>query len=102
MATAEKIVLVLCLFGGFMWLRKRSRSMNLENQMGRALTGVFVLLPALLFGEKYLFDRFHLTPWTDMLVKGLVTAANFPLVGHFFLKPGGPRPTEGEAPEDVT
>lgn len=69
-----------------MWLRKRSRSLNLGDRMGRSLAGVFLLLPALLFGEKWLFDRYHLTPWTDILVKGLVTAANFPLVGYLFLR----------------
>jgi hypothetical protein len=98
MASAERIVLVVCLFGGFMWLRQRSRTINLERQMGRALAGVFLLLPALLFGEKWLFDRYHLTPWTDMLLKALVTAANFPLVGYLFLKPAAPETGAAEPP----
>jgi hypothetical protein len=103
MAMTEKIVLVLCLFGGFLWLRARSRAINLENQVGRAMGGVFLLLPALLIGEKYVFDHYlHLGPWTDLLIKTVVTVATFPAIGIFFLKPQTQAAAagDGEKPSD--
>lgn len=83
----DKILTLLCLFGGFYWLRARARAVNLENRIGNAVIGVFVLLPAILFGEKYLFDTFHFGPYTDLLFKAVLLAAPFPVIGLVFLKP---------------
>ena len=84
----EKIVLLICLFGGFFWLRKRSRSVNLESQMTKALLGVFVLLPASLIGEKYVFEMFHFGTYTDILIKAAAILATFLAIGFGFLRAG--------------
>lgn len=88
MIMPEKIVLLICLFGGFFWLRKRSRSVDLESQMTKALLGVFVLLPASLIGEKYVFEMFHFGTYTDILIKAVAILATFLLIGFGFLRAG--------------
>ncbi|HKP97963.1 MAG TPA: hypothetical protein VJ385_19680 [Fibrobacteria bacterium] len=103
----DKIVTLICLFGGFFWLRARARSINLENQIGKAVVGVFVLLPAVLFGEKYLFDNYHFGTYTDLLLKVALLLATFPAIGLPFLKPDpgagpdpeAPRADNAEAPD---
>jgi hypothetical protein len=95
MAMTEKIVLLICLFGGFYWLRARTRSVDLENQMLKAVLGVFVLLPAILVGEKYLFEMFHFGIYTDILLKAALILATFPAIGFGFLRGGA---IEGSTP----
>jgi hypothetical protein len=92
MAIADKIVTLICLFGGFYWLRARARSINLENRIGPVVLGVFVLLPAALFGEKWLFDHYHFGAYTDLLIKAAILVATFPVIGFVFLKPGAEEP----------
>jgi len=84
----EKIFMLICLFGGFYWLRKRSRSVDLESQMTKAILGVFVLLPASLIGEKYLFELIHLGTYTGILVKAVAILATFLAIGFGFLRTG--------------
>lgn len=86
MAAAEKIIMAICMFSGFLWLRHRARGADLESQMGRSLVGVFVLLPAILIGEDYLFAHVHFGAYTDLLLKVLVAGAAFPLIGHAFIR----------------
>lgn len=86
MASLEKTVLILMLFSGFLWLRRRARALSLEGQIQRATLGVFVLLPALLIGEKFLFEQLPFGFWTNLLVKIAGVAATFPLIGYVFLK----------------
>jgi hypothetical protein len=86
MANLEKIILAVCLFVGFLWLRNRSKSIDLENQMMRSILGVFVLLPAALIGEKYLFTLFHLGLFTDILIKSVAILATFLIIGFGFLR----------------
>jgi hypothetical protein len=88
MAMTEKFITLVCLLAGFLWLRRRSRSVDLENQMLRALLGVFVVLPAALVGEKYLFEQFHFGTYTDILVRVLAILVTFPAIGYGFLKSG--------------
>ncbi len=92
METAEKVVVILCLFGGFLWLRGRARSYSLERQQGRVLVGIFIVLPALLIAETKAFERLHFGPWTDMLLKALILVTTIAAVGYGFL-----RPAPGEA-----
>jgi hypothetical protein len=88
MISPDKIVLGLCLLGGFLWIRKRSRSIDLENQKGRSLLGVFGILPAALLGEKYLFEWLHFDLYTNTAIKAATLIATFLIVGFGFLKPG--------------
>ncbi|MEO7427158.1 MAG: hypothetical protein ABI036_18365 [Fibrobacteria bacterium] len=86
MIIADKIVTLLCLLGGFLWLRERARAISLDDQMGRAVIGVFVILPAVLFGEKYLFENYHFGIYTDLLIKAVLLLIPFPLIGFLLLK----------------
>lgn len=95
MAEAEKIIMAICAFSGFLWLRHRARRADLENQMGRSVIGVFVILPAVLIGEDYAFAHIHFGAYTDLLLKVLVAGAAFPLIGHAFIRTG----TERALPE---
>jgi hypothetical protein len=88
MAVAEKIIMLICLFSGFFWLRQRARHADLESQISRSLIGVFVLLPAILIGEQYLFERVHFGAYTDLLLKVLVAGAAFPVIGYGFIRIG--------------
>jgi hypothetical protein len=103
MAVTEKIIMCLCLFSGFFWLRQRARLADLDAQMGPAVVGVFVLLPAILIGEDYVFHRWHFGAYTDLLLKVLVAAAAFPAIGYAFIKtegaPEGPAEEEQEPGE---
>jgi len=98
MALTEKIVMALILFGGFFWLRARARGMNLETQRGKVVFGVFVVLTALLVGEKNLFEHWNFGIYTDLLLKAVLAFASFAVVGIFFLKPGPPEAEAGEEP----
>lgn len=86
MPNLEKIVLVICLLGGFLWIRNRSRSIDLENQMMRSILGVFIFLPGALIGEKYLFELFHFGLYTDILIKVVAILVTFLIVGFGFLR----------------
>ncbi len=97
MALADKIIMFLCLFSGFFWLHGRARKMNLETQIDRAVIGVFVLLPAILIGDKYFFEHWHFGPYTDLLLKVLVAAAAFLSIGHGCIRTGEPESMEGPA-----
>jgi hypothetical protein len=92
MIIADKIVTILCLLGGFLWLRERARSISLDDQMGRAVIGVFVILPAVLFGEKYLFENYHFGIYADLLIKAVLMLIPFPLIGFLLLKRKNPAP----------
>jgi hypothetical protein len=86
MIIADKIVTLLCLLGGFLWLRERVRAVSPEDQMGKAVIGVFVILPAVLFGEKYLFEHYHFGLAVDLLIKAVLLLLPFPLIGFLLLK----------------
>ncbi len=88
MQMAEKIILLIFLFAGFFWLRRRARSIDLENRMTKAIFGVFILLPGMLIGEKFLLEQLQLGRYTDLLIKALAIAVTFPIIGFGFLKSG--------------
>jgi hypothetical protein len=99
MLPAEKALMALVLFGGYLWLRSRARGMNLETQRGKVVVGVFGILTALLIGEKAIFDHWHFGLYTDLLLRVVLAVASFAVVGLFFLKPGPPvAEGTGEAP----
>jgi hypothetical protein len=87
METAEKVVFIVIIFGGFLWLRARARAMQAERQVGRVLIGLFLVLPALLIAERHLFDRLALDSWTGFLVESLALAGTIAAVGFGFLRP---------------
>ena len=87
MVLADKIVMIICLFVGFLWLRKRARASYPEKSMGKTILGVFVLLPATLIGMNLLFERWQFSPYTDLLIKVIVLVATFTGIGYLFLKP---------------
>jgi hypothetical protein len=90
MLPAEKVLMALVLFGGYLWLRSRARAMNQETQRGKIVIGVFGILTALLIGEKAFFDHWHFGLYTDLLLRVVLAVASFAIVGRFFLKPAPP------------
>lgn len=103
MSTAEKVVIILCVFGGFLWLRARARSVNPERSKGMVLIGIFLVLPALLVAEKQLFERLPYGPWTNLLLKALILLGTFAAVGYGFLRQAEEARTEEDgtpSPED--
>jgi hypothetical protein len=88
MLPAEKVLMAVLLFGGYFWLRARARALNLANQQGKVVVGVFVVLTGLLMGEKAFFDHWHFGLYTDLLLRVAMAAASFAFVGLVFLKPG--------------
>lgn len=100
MLPAEKVLMAVLLFGGYFWLRARARAMNLANQQGKVVVGVFVILTGLLMGEKAFFDHWHFGLYTDLLLRVAMAAASFAFVGLVFLKPGKPdAEAAGEGPQ---
>jgi hypothetical protein len=89
MLLAEKIVLIVCLLGGFLWLRKRTRNLDLSGSKARTVLGIFVLLPLLLILEKQWLEQLNFHPWVNIAIKAAVLIANFPLIGLVFVRPGG-------------
>ncbi len=88
MENYEKIILAICLFAGFLWIRQRSRQIDLTKQITKALIGVFVLLPILLLGEKFLFEKIALPGYTGIAIKCASIIVSFAIIGLVFLKPG--------------
>ena len=84
---ADKIVVIVCVFGGFLWLRSRARSLNLEHRMTKVVVGVFLLLPALLLAENHLFQRLPFEPLVNTLLKAPILIATFAAIGYGFLRP---------------
>jgi hypothetical protein len=95
MNTPERVVLIVCLIGGFLWLRGRSRRMNLESRQVTVVVGIFLVLPALLLAEKALFEKLPWGPWVNAPIMGISLIATFAGVGFGFLRPSG---TDGEPP----
>lgn len=87
MDTPERVVLIVCLIGGFLWLRGRARGINLENRQVTVVVGVFLVLPALLFAEKALFDKLPWGPWVKAPLMAASLVATFAAVGFGFLRP---------------
>jgi hypothetical protein len=87
MTTPERVVLIVCLIGGFLWLRGRSRGMNLESRQVSVVVGVFLVLPALLLAEKSLFEKLPWGPWVNVPLMGAALIATFAAVGYGFLRP---------------
>jgi hypothetical protein len=87
METAEKVVFIVIIFGGFLWLRARARTMQAERQVGRVLIGLFLVLPAFLIAERHLFDRLVLGPWAGLILESLALAGTIAAVGFGFLRP---------------
>ena len=81
----EKFILAACLFCGFLWLRNRSRSLDLESRKLRSLLGVFVVLPSALIFEKFLFGKFPFAVPLNILLKAGALLATFLAVGYLFL-----------------
>lgn len=95
MSTADKVVMILCIFGGFLWLRARARSVRAEKRQGPVVLGIFLVLPILLILESRLFAQLPYGPAANILIKGSVLLATFAAVGFGFLRPApdeeGPR-----------
>jgi hypothetical protein len=91
----DRAVLIVCLFGGFLWLRNRARRFDLGKRQNIVVFGIFLLLPAVLVGEKQLFDLLHFGKYTNLLIIAASLTATFAAIGYGFLRPT-PADREGE------
>lgn len=101
MSTADKVVMILCIFGGFLWLRIRARAVHAERSQGPVVLGIFLVLPVLLILESRLFAKLPYGPATNALIKAAVLLSTFAAVGFGFLRPspgGSPGSAPGEEP----
>ena len=89
----EKIIILICLFAGFYWIRARSRQVDLESRILKSILGVFVVLPASLLGERFFFEKFHFGTWQDLVIKVAVLIVTFLIIGFGFLKPNSSQPS---------
>lgn len=94
MPANEKIVMGLILFGGFLWLRMRARSMDLAARKGSVVFGIFGVLTALLIAGRALFDHWRSGP---LVLKAALLAGCFAAVGFLFLRPSPPASAEADA-----
>ena len=99
MSTVDKVVMILCIFGGFLWLRARARAVHAERRQGMALVGLFMVLPALLIAESRVFERLSYGPATNALLKAAILVATFAAVGYGFLRPVQAGSAEGGPPD---
>lgn len=99
MSTADKVVVILCVFGGFLWLRARARKAHPERHQVLVLVGIFMVLPALLVGESRLFQHLPYGPATNLLLKASILLCTFAVIGFCFLRPAPSEESSGTAPD---
>jgi hypothetical protein len=85
-STADNVVMIVCLFGGFLWLRTRARAVHAEKRQVSTLVGLFLVLPALLILESRLFGKLPYGSVTNLLLKAAALVATFAAVGFGFLR----------------
>lgn len=99
MSTADKVIVILCVFGGFLWLRARARKAHPERHQVLVLVGVFLVLPALIVGESKLFQHLPYGPATNLLLKASILLCTFAVIGFGFLRPAPPEESAETPPE---
>ncbi len=87
----------MCIFGGFLWLRARARSVRAERRQGPVVAGIFLVLPVLLILESRLFAKLPYGPATNILIKAAFLVSTFAAIGFGFLRPS-PGGTRGSTP----
>lgn len=85
MDTAERVILIVCLFGGFLWLRSRARSMDLSGRKEWVMGGLLLLI-GLLLAEKWLFEKLPQGTVLTLAIKAAALAATFAAIGYGFLR----------------
>ncbi len=84
----ERILIVLVLIAGFLWLRHRVRREGDQLHRNRAVIGTFLVLPALIFAQRWLFSwlegRWTLHPFAALALEALSLAMTFFLVERIF------------------
>jgi hypothetical protein len=100
MSTADKVVMIVCIFGGFLWLRTRARTVHAERRQGPVMLGIFLVLPALLILESRLFAKLSYGPATNVLIKAAVLVSTFAAVGFGFLRPAPAGARDSDRPGD--
>lgn len=88
----ERILVVLLMIAGFLWLRSRGRKLAAE-QRGKALMGTSLFLAPMLLGGRWAFDRLPYGRYENLAIELLGIVAMIAVAGFVFLRP---RVTSGE------
>lgn len=87
MSEIDRAVMIVCLIGGFLWVRGRARKSDLGKRQNLVVFGIFVVLPALLVGAKFLFEKLPFGPVANLLIKAALLIATFAGIGYGLLRP---------------
>jgi hypothetical protein len=82
----DKIALAASIFFGMLWIRQRARQVDVSENPKKFLFGVYFLIFAFCFGEKYLFDTFVPNAWWKIPAQCLLLLASFALIGLTILR----------------
>jgi hypothetical protein len=83
----ERILVVVLLIAGFLWLRRRGRGLS-DAARGKAMIGAFLFLVPALLGGKWLFDRLPYGRYENLAIELAGIAAMIAIAGFVFFKPG--------------
>lgn len=82
----ERLVVVVVLILGFLWLRRRARALD-DAARGRALRGTILFLAPVLIGAKWGFERLPFTAPVNLAVEAVGVAVALAVAGFVFMTP---------------
>lgn len=85
----ERLVVVVLMIAGFLWLRRRGRRMS-DEARGKALLGTALFLVPTLLAGRWLFDRLPYGRYENLAIELAGIAAMIAAAGFVFLKPAKP------------
>jgi hypothetical protein len=86
----ERLVVVVLMIAGFLWLRRRGRRMS-DDARGKALLGAALFLVPMLLAGRWLFDRLPYGRYENLVIECVGIAVMIAVAGFAFLKPGRER-----------
>jgi hypothetical protein len=82
----ERILVVVLMIAGFLWLRRRGRRLD-EASRGRALIGSVLFLVPVLIGGRWLLDRLPYGRIENLVIELIGIAAVIAFAGYVFMTP---------------
>jgi hypothetical protein len=82
----ERILVVLLMIAGFLWLRGRGRKLG-DEARGKALLGAALFLAPVLLGGRWLFDRLPYGRYENLAIELAGIAAMIAVAGYVFMTP---------------
>jgi len=82
----ERILVVVLMIAGFLWLRRRGRRLD-DASRGRAMIGSVLFLVPVLIGGRWLFDRLPFGRVENLALELLGIAIVIAFAGFVFMSP---------------